>query len=141
MNYSDIASTLESNLSNIETSISNLRSTSLSPTWSGEASTAFTTDIEETTSLLETEKANLSKFIEILRNVEAYKSNKEQINSLNSHLSSLPKTEETANARNRLVGEINSLNSQNSTLAGTINSSLGNFPKVSSTKNIVNFSI
>lgn len=141
MNYSNIATTLENDLSNIETSITNLQSTNLASTWSGEASTAFTTDIEEATSLLETEKTNLSQFIEILRNVEAYKSNKEQISSLYSHLSRLPETEETASARNRLIGEINSLNSQNSTLANTINASLGNFPKISSTKTIVNFSI
>lgn len=139
MGYSSLAQRIRNNVSSVEQDVSKMKSVSLDSVWSGEAHDEITSNLKTSLSVLEKQIESTKQLANALDSLQKYKDNDKRIDSLRSSLNSLPNTEEYASKRSYYSNEINSLQSTNSSLKSSINSTLGYVSSVSTQFTLVDY--
>lgn len=139
MDYSAIASNIDSALSTIESQLNKLTGVSFASVWSGDAYNTQSNNLDTTVSNLKNEMGYLKNFSSALYKLQEYKNNKESIADLRNSYNSLSDTPENANSRSSLSSQIDSLESKNTTLKASIKSLLGSVSGISNEIELVSF--
>ncbi len=132
MDYSAIASKLNSAADDIESKVSVIKKSksSLDSIWQGSAHDNLTGNLETSINNAKTEVSNLRKMAGSLNNLQAYKNKKEERERLSSQLSNTPSTEENASTISSLKSKISTLDNDlwllKTRVEGSMNSFSGN---------------
>lgn len=126
MDYGTSSTNFNNELNGFRTDILNMNSVSFDG-WSGSAKDNYYGSYQTNMSNLETEFNKIGIFTELLAQVEVYKDRKEEIERLQSQLSSLPNTEENASQRASLASTISQLQAENQQLKAALNAAFASF--------------
>ena len=137
MNYGNSSTSLNNELTGFRTDILNLNGVSFNG-WSGSAKDSYYSSFNKNMSDLQIEFEKVGIFSELLAQVEVYKKRKEEIESLQSKLSSLPNDEKYAAERASLAAAISQLQAENAELKAALNSAFASFGGVGTKVNISN---
>ena len=137
MNYGNSSTSLNNELTSFRTDILNLNGVSFNG-WSGSAKDSYYSSFNKNMSDLQIEFEKVGIFSELLAQVEVYKKRKEEIESLQSKLSSLPNDEKYAAERASLAAAISQLQAENAELKAALNSAFASFGGVGTKVNISN---
>lgn len=141
MNYSSIASTIRSNVSSLEQSISNINDISFAGIWSGDAYNNLSSNLKTSVSNINTQKETALKYADALDKLQEYKEQKETFDSLKTDLANTPNNEENASVRSDLNNKINTLGSSLSSLKTEIQSLLNGISSVGKEFEIIDYQV
>lgn len=139
MGYSSLAQDIKNKASMLEQSLSKIENNTLDTVWAGEAHDELTTNLKTSVKVMKDQVNNAKKLANALESLQKYKDNNESISSYRSSLNGLPDTEEYSSKRSYYRSKISTLESQNSNLKSTINSSLGGISSVSTQFSLITY--
>lgn len=139
MDYGNSSTSLNNELTGFRTDILNMNNISFDG-WSGSAKDSYLSSYNTNMSNLEIEFEKIGIFTELLNQVEVYKSNKEQIASLQSQYNSLPSDEAYDGQRASIAASISQLQTENEQLKAALNAAFASFGGVG-TKLSINTSL
>ncbi len=131
MSYSSLAQKINNNASMLEQSLSKIENNNLDSVWAGEAHDQLTSNLKTSVNVMKNQIDNSKKLANALDSLQKYKDNNDSISSYKSSLNGLPDTEEYSSKRDYYRSKISSLESQNSNLRSSINSSLSAISSIS----------
>lgn len=146
-NYSTMSNTANSNISNINTSLSNVKNISFDGVWSGDAYNSQTKGLTTVLENADKAKADLERFSQVLALLEQYKALKEEIDRLTAEINSIsipsdPKLAAEASARkSSLIAKRDKLIAEKNKLRQTIETMLATFTAIESQIEVISFDL
>lgn len=139
--YSLVASQLSSSADTIEEHLNTIREkkSSFDSIWSGSAHDKLTGDLITAVTNGSKQVSNMRKLATSLNNLDAYKTKKEERDSLSSRLSSTPNTEENVPIISSLKHQISNLDNDLSLLKTRISNSISGITGISKQFEVISF--
>lgn len=138
MDYVAKASKITSALNPVISAVSNIQGLSFDSVWSGDAHSTLTNNLNSSLKKIQAQKEAINVYTSALKDLQTYKENKEQIDSLRGEYSSLSGAENESR-RQQLSSQISSLENTNTSLKTSIQSSLRSITSVSSEFKLVKY--
>ena len=141
MEYSTIASTINSKTTAMNEIINQISSNDFGNVWKGFAQVKMTTDLKNTIDRLNIEKANIDKFAAALHTLQTYKVTNQTLQALEMKLSTLANTEENQVDIASLQTEINRTRATKDSLKKQLEATFASFQTITPQVQQVNYSI
>ena len=138
MNYTSKASSINTALSPFISAVSNIQKLSFDTVWSGDAHNTLTSNLSTSLKKIQAQRDAISVYTSALENLQMYKNNKEEIDSLRSEYLNLV-GDEYESRRQQLSGKITNLENTNTNLKSSIQNSLKSISSVSAEFEVVNY--
>lgn len=141
MEYSTIATTINSKSSSMNEIINQISATDFNNVWKGSAQTKMTTDLKNTIDRLNIEKANIDKFASALHTLQTYKVTNQTLEALELKLSMLANTEENQAEISSLQTEINRTRATKESLKKNLEATFASFQTITTQLQQVTYSM
>jgi hypothetical protein len=146
--YSDVSKKMNSGISDVDNSVSNIKKVSFEGVWSGSAYDNLSGALESTISRADKERTNLDTFSQAMEKLQKYKENKIKIEELEKSIAAIviPSDDEEAaaqaEARKRsLEAEKSKLETENKSLKSEIEGLLATITAISSEIEVISFDL
>lgn len=138
MNYIEKSQEIKSYITEIESVVNTITNNSINSVWIGDTSNSQLEQLNNYITSLEQEIAKIKQLAESLELLQSYKENDENIENLNNRLNDIVYKNGDQTTINELNKKISSLQSTNSSLKSSINST-NNINHISSTNKKVTY--
>ena len=141
MDYTQTATNGNNALSNLEAINNSMRNMAFDMIWSGKAQVNLVGKLTNLLSQADAEKSKLNSYFGALNDLELYKQNKENINSLSAKLYFIPDDEKHSGERSAIISQIQELKNKNAELKSKIESVMSSINSIGSAVNLVSYDV
>ena len=139
MDYSSIASSITSSLTEFENLAGKLKNVSFGSVWSGDAYNTQSNNLNKTVSHIQNEINYIKSFTDALNKLQEYKNNRESIAELRSKYNSLSNTEENIPVKDDIANKMSSLETSNISLRASIKNILSSIAGITNEIEVVSY--